>query len=95
MNDNGNIGYTQDEYYQISEKQGLPKRCPILRNCCRAVETRYEMGMRLGGSDISLDEFIRSYDQKWDTVSMIKSIEQVSWSYVHDVLTSVKMLAQK
>lgn len=53
------------------------------------------MGMRLGGSDISLDEFIRSYDQKWDTVSMIKSIEQVSWSYVHDVLTSVKMLAQK
>jgi len=90
MDNNGNIGYTKDEYYQISEKQGLPKRCPILANCCRAVETRYQMGMRLGRSDISFDEFIHSYNQKWDPANMIRSIEQVSWSYTHDVLTSVK-----
>lgn len=90
MNDNRNIGYTKEEYYQISEKQGLPKRCPFFGNCCRAVETRYRMGMRLGGSDISFEEFINSYGQKWDPVNMMKSIEQVSWSYTHDVLTSVK-----
>jgi len=89
MADNNVIGYTKEEYYQISEKQRLPKRCPILGNCCRAVETRYQMGMKLGGSDISFDEFIHSYGQKWDTANMIKAIEQVSWTYAHDILTAV------
>lgn len=90
MNNDKSIGYTKDEYYQLSDKQGLPKRCPILGKCCRAVETRYQMGMKLGGSDISFEEFIDSYNQEWDRANMIKSIEQVSWTYAHDVLTSVQ-----
>ncbi len=90
MPDNSNIGYTEEEYYQISDKQGLPKKCPILGKCCRAVQTRYEMGMRLGGNDISFDEFLHSYGQKWDPDNMIESIEQISWQYIPDVLTSVK-----
>lgn len=90
MTDNGNIGYTKEEYYKISDKHKLPKRCPILGHCCRAVETRYKMGMKLGGSDMSFEEFIDTHGQEWDTPTMIKSTEKVSLIYAHDVLTSVR-----
>lgn len=90
MTDNITIGYTKEEYYRISDKQKLPKRCPIFGNCCRAFETRYKMGIKLGGSDMSFEEFIDSHNQKRDTSAMIRAIEQVSWDYTHDVLTSVQ-----
>lgn len=88
--DEKSFGYTKEEYYDISLRHGLPKRCPILRKCCRAVLTRYEMGHRLGGSDIKLDEFLRSQGQSWEIETMIKEIELISWSYSHDVLCSVE-----
>jgi hypothetical protein len=83
-------GYTKNEYYELSEKQGLPKRCPILRDCCRAVETRYEMGMNLGGAGLSFDEFLHVKGQRWDPENMIKSVETVSWTFTHDVATFVE-----
>lgn len=89
MKDN-NKGYTKDEYYQISTKQGLPKRCPILRNCCRAVETRYYMGFRVGDNVCTFEKFLESQGQRWEPDTMIKPIEQMSWSYSHDVLVSVQ-----
>ena len=90
MTEDINNGYTKEEYYKISDEQKLPKRCPVLGKYCRAVETRYQMGMKLGGSHISFEEFIDSYNQNWDKTNMIKAIEQVSWTYAHDVLTSVE-----
>lgn len=90
MNNDRSMGYTKEEYYQISEKNGLPKRCPILKDCCRAVKTRYEMGFRLGGGDTSFEKFLDSQGQRWDPDNMIKEIEQISWSYAHDVLSSIE-----
>lgn len=90
MAEEKSVGYTKEDYYNISLKHGLPKRCPILRKCCRAVLTRYEMGHRLGGSDMKFDEFLRSQGQSWEPEKMIKENELISWSYSHDVLCSVE-----
>lgn len=90
MAEDKTIGYTKEEYYKISSKNGLPKRCPILRKCCRAVLTRYNIGHDYGGSDMTFDEFLHSQGQSWDLAKMIKEIEIPSWKYAHDVLTSVE-----
>lgn len=90
MTEDKSIGYTKEEYYKISSKNELPKRCPILRKCCRAVLTRYKIGHDSGGSDMTFDEFLQSQGQSWDMDKMIKEIEMPSWKYAHDVLTSVE-----
>jgi len=90
MKDNDNRGYTKEEYYQISAKHGLPKRCPILRNCCRAIETRYYMGFRIGNNIYTFEDFLESQNQRWEPDTMITSIEQITWSYAPDVLMSIQ-----
>lgn len=90
MAEEKSVGYTKEEYYNISLKHGLPNRCPILRKCCRAVLTRYEMGHRSGGSDMKFDEFLRSQNQSWEQEKMIKEIELISWGYAYDILCSVE-----
>ncbi len=90
MAEEKSLGYTKEEYYNISLKHRLPKRCPILRKCCRAVLTRYEVGYRLGGSDMKFDEFLHSQGQLWESEKMIKGVELISWSYAHDVICSVE-----
>lgn len=74
MKINRTTGYTKEEYYGVSEKQGLPRRYPILADCCRAVETRYKMGMNLGGAGISFEEFLHKTGQRWDPEGMIKNL---------------------
>lgn len=90
MTEKESVGYTKEEYYKISSKHGLPKRCPILRKCCRAVLTRYEMGFKIGGNKMKFEEFLHSEDQLWEPEKMIKEIERITWSHTHDVLTSVE-----
>jgi len=89
MSEENALGYTENEYYNISSKHGLPKRCPILRKCCRAVLTRYEIGHRLGGSDLTFDEFLHSQGQSWDPEKMIKEIEVISWG-ANAIICSVR-----
>lgn len=84
------LGYTKEEYYNISLKHGLPKRCPILPDCCRAVLTRYEMGFRLGGNNINFEDFIHSQGQRWEPDKMIKEIEILTWSRSNDVGYSIE-----
>ncbi|MDR4509380.1 MAG: hypothetical protein MRJ65_14330 [Candidatus Brocadiaceae bacterium] len=79
------IGYTKEEYYKIfSRNGGLPKRCPILRKCCRSVLTRFRIGHEFGRSNMTFDEFLHSQGQSWDIDTMIKEIEIPSWRYAHD-----------
>jgi hypothetical protein len=72
-------GYTKDEYYKISAKESLPKRCPILGKCCRAVWTRYVLGFGVTTHKISWDEFLKSEGQRWEPERMIKEVEQLEW----------------
>lgn len=90
MADDKSIGFTKEEYYKLSSKQGLPKRCPIFRKCSRAILTRYEMGFKLGGSKITFDEFLQAEGQSWEPEKMIKEVKSISWRYDHDVLKSVE-----
>lgn len=90
MAEDKSVGYTKEEYYKISSKHGLPNRCPILRKCCRATLTRYEIGHKLGGSDMTFEDFLHSQGQSWDMNNMIKEIEILFWRDSHDVLTSVE-----
>jgi len=76
VKDNNEIGYTKEEYYQISAKQGLPTRCPILRNCLRAFETRHKMVTEFNGGGIPFEEFLRSLGETRSPDTMIKSAEQ-------------------
>lgn len=89
MNDERDIGYTKDEYYQISARQGLPNRCPIFGKCLRALETRYEMGFKLGGATPSFETFLKTEGFEYKPEEMINTIEQMSWSYASDVFCSV------
>lgn len=89
MVDQDSLGYTEEEYYNISLKHGLPKRCPILRKCCRATLTRYEIGHRLGGSYLTFDEFLHSQEQYWEPEKMIKEIEVIQW-HSNNILCSVR-----
>ncbi len=84
MKRHNNRGYTKEEYYQISSKNGLPKRCPILRNCCRAVETRYYMGFQGDDYAFSFEKFLETKGQRWEPETMIKSIEQITCGYSKD-----------
>jgi hypothetical protein len=84
-----NMGHTKEEYFQISSKLGLPKRCPILAKCYKAVQTKYEMGFRLGGSDISFDEFLDTKGIRGEPDDFIRPVQELSWRYSHNVLTSV------
>lgn len=79
MAENTSSGYDKDKYYEISAKEGLPKRCPILYDCCRAVWTRYVLGFLIGNNKISFNEFIESQKQRWEPDSMIIEIEQLEW----------------
>ena len=88
--DDNSIGYTKDQYFKISSKQGLPNRCPILRICSHAILTRFEIGFKMGGSKITFDEFLESEGQQWEEEKMIKEVETISWKYAHDVLKSVE-----
>lgn len=72
-------GYTNEEYYAISSKHGLPLRCPILRKCSRAVWSRYILGCRLGGDNTSFEKFIAMNDLYWSPEEMIPEIEQMTW----------------
>lgn len=74
-----NCGYSKEEYYKISSKEGLPKRCPILGKCCRAVWTRYVLGFGVTKYDTTWEEFIESQGQHWDPETMIKEVEQLEW----------------
>jgi len=89
MKDNNEIGYSKEEYYQISAKRGLPNRCPILGNCRRAFETKYEMDIGFSGSDMSFDNFLRSVGETRSPDAMIKSIEKISW-FSNGAVTSIK-----
>lgn len=72
-------GYTNEEYYAISSKQGFPLRCPILRKCIRAVWSRYILGCRLGGDNTSFEKFVAMNGLYWSPEEMIPEIEQMSW----------------
>lgn len=89
MADEDSKGYTEEEYYTISLKHGLPKRCPILRKCCRATLTRYEIGHRLGGSYLTFDQFLHFQGQEWEPEKMIKEIEVIDWES-NDIVCSVE-----
>lgn len=84
------VGYTKEEYYKISLKLGLPKRCPILSKCRRSVLTRYMMGHVLGGNNIPFDNFIENTSQKWEPENMIEEIEQISISNEQGIFCSVE-----
>lgn len=79
MNEEKTIGYSQAEYYSISSREGLPKRCPILRKCCKAVWTRYILGFDVAGAKMSFKDFLSSERQYWEPDKMIKEIEQMRW----------------
>jgi len=73
------VGYTQEEYYAISSKERLPKRCPILRICCKAVWTRYVLGFDAVGAKITFEDFLSTEGQYWEPDKMIKTVEQMRW----------------
>lgn len=79
MTEEKTIGYSQGEYYSISQKEGLPKRCPILKNCCKAVWTRYIIGFDVVGAKISFEDFLVFEGQYWEPDKMIKEVEQMRW----------------
>lgn len=83
------IGYTKEEYYHISLKLGLPNRCPIRSKCYRAIQTKYEIGFKLGGSEVSFDEVLDSEGVREEPDRLIKPVQKIAWFYSHDVLTSV------
>lgn len=89
MKGDNESGYTKEEYYQISSKHGLPNRCPLLDNCRRAFETRYEMDIGFSESQISFEEFLRSVGQTCSPDTMIKTIGQVPSSRSNGALTVV------
>ena len=89
MHDNM-IGYTKEEYYQISAKHGLPNRCPILRNCHRAFKTRYEMCVGFSTNYISFEIFLQSISETRSPDALIKSIESGPTSLVNGAITAVK-----
>lgn len=74
---NVNKGYSKEQYYQISEKQNSPKRCPIYGKCERAFQTKWLMST-LGKE--SFNGFLSSYGQELG--KLIKAIgDPVEWSY--------------
>lgn len=79
MDDDKTIGYSKEDYYKISAKEGLPKRCPILKNCCKAVWTRYILGYDVVGAKLSFEDFLSSEGQYWEPDKMIKEVEQMRW----------------
>lgn len=79
MTEDRTVGYSQGEYYSISSKEGLPKRCPILKKCCKAVWTRYVLGFDVVGAKVSFDDFLVSEGQYWEPEKMIKEVEQMRW----------------
>lgn len=80
MDEDKTIGYSKEDYYKISAKEGLPKRCPILGKCIKAVWTRYALGFKVMGHDISFEEFLSVEGQYWEPEKMIKEIEQLECS---------------
>lgn len=80
MDEDKIIGYSKEDYYKVSAKEGLPKRCPILGKCIKAVWTRYVLGFKVVGHDISFDEFLSIEGQYWEPEKMIKQIDQMEWS---------------
>lgn len=80
MDENKTIGYSKEDYYKISAKEGLPKRCPILGKCIKAVWTRYVLGFKVVGDDITFDAFLSFEGQYWEPEKMIKQIDQMEWS---------------
>jgi len=80
MGNENTVGYSKEEYYKISSKEGLPKRCPILGKCCKAVWTRYVLGFRLVGEKSSLEDFVSFEGQYWEPDKMIQTVEQMEWS---------------
>ena len=74
------VGHSAEEYFAISLKEGLPKRCPILRNCQKAVWTRYILGFCITGTNESFEDFISSSGQYWKPEKMIQQIEQMEWT---------------
>lgn len=79
MNENKTIGYSKEDYYKISAKEGLPKRCPILKKCCKAVWTRYILGYDIVGAKLSFEDFLSAEGQYWEPDKMIKEVEQMRW----------------
>lgn len=79
MDENKTIGYSKEDYYKISAKEGLPKRCPILKKCCKAVRTRYILGYDVVGAKLSFKDFLSSEGQYWEPDKMIKEVEQPRW----------------
>lgn len=73
------VGYSQEEYYAISSKDGLPKRCPILKKCCKAVRTRWVLGFEVVGTKTSFEDFLSFEGQYWEPEKMIPSVEQMQW----------------
>lgn len=80
MDEDKTIGYSKEDYYKISAKEALPKRCPILGKCIKAVWTRYFLGFRVVGHDISFKEFLSVEGQYWEPEKMIQEITQAECS---------------
>lgn len=89
MKGNSDIGYTKEEYYQLSEKHRLPTRCPILRNCLRAFETRHKMVTEFNGGDIPFEDFLRSLGEACSPDTMIKSAEKRPSCLVGGAITAM------
>lgn len=89
MKGSSDIGYTKEEYYKLSEKHGLPTRCPILRNCLRAFETRHKMVAEFNGGDISFEEFLQSLGETRSPNAMIKLAEQRPSCLVGGAITAL------
>lgn len=79
MDEDRTIGYSKEDYYSISSKEGLPKRCPILQKCCKAVWTRYILGFEVVGTRVPFEEFLSAEGQYWEPEKMIKEVEQMRW----------------
>ncbi len=89
MKDADEIGYSKEEYFQLSSKNGLSNRCPILGSCHRAFETMYEMDIGFSGSDMSFEKYLQSIGEQRSPDAMIKSAERVSW-HSNGAVTAVR-----
>lgn len=90
MEDERDLGYSKEEYHQISAKQNLPVRCPILGKCRRAFQTRHEIGFRMSGVKVTFENFLYQQGFECNPDELIKPIEQLDWRHSHDVISSVE-----